>query len=81
MFPTTGGHEWLELAERLNLLKRKHPHIQISLLLGNLEQEWDVSWFEDLAREVKAHQIYGYMANGRLFNIKREIHRGLKESY
>ncbi|MHA2362324.1 MAG: hypothetical protein ACXAC7_00080 [Candidatus Hodarchaeales archaeon] len=76
MFPTTGGHDWLELAERLKLIRKKYPNKRLSLLLGNLEQEWDVSWFESLAQEIRADKIYGYMANGRLFNIKREIHRG-----
>lgn len=81
MFPTTGGQDWVELAERLKLIKRQHPSKRLSLHLGNLEQEWDISWFEDLAKEVGVHRIYGSMTNGRLFNIKRELHRGMTEAY
>jgi len=80
MFPTTGGQDWIELAERIKLLKRKYPKKKISLHLGNLESEWDVSWFEDLAKEVHADKIFGSMSNGTLFNIKRELHRGMTDS-
>ena len=49
--------------------------------LGNLESEWDVSWFEDLAKEVQADKVFGSMSNGKLFNIKRELHRGMTDTF
>ena len=81
MYPTQGSNDWNQLARRLALIREQHPKLLISLMLGNLDQEWDTDWFESLAEAAGITTIFGSMTNTRLFNIKREIHRGIVQNY
>lgn len=81
MYPAEGSNDWNQLAKRLTHLRENFPNIEISLMLGNLEQEWDTDWFENLAKAAGITKIFGSMTNSRLFNLKREIHRGVVQNY
>jgi hypothetical protein len=77
IYPTEGTNDWNQLAQRLKHLNDNFPNIELSLMLQNLEQEWDTDWFENLAKAAGVKKIFGSMTNSRLFNLKREIHRGV----
>ncbi|MFW9930283.1 MAG: hypothetical protein ACFFD1_12885 [Candidatus Thorarchaeota archaeon] len=78
VYPITDTQSWLELVQRIKVVQQKYPNLKVSLMLNGLESEWDVSFFHDLAREINAFKVFGRMSNGQLFNIKREIHRGIE---
>ncbi|MHA2105769.1 MAG: hypothetical protein ACW981_20270 [Candidatus Hodarchaeales archaeon] len=78
VYPITNTQGWLELSQRIKTVKNKYPNLKVSLMLNGIEQEWDVQWFEDLAKDVKSDKMFGKMSQGTLFNIKRELHRGVE---
>ena len=77
VYPMTHTEPWLQLVARIAAIRKKLSKVKVSLMIGGLEGEWDVTWFQDLAKEVNAERMYGKMSFGSLFNIKREIHRGI----
>ena len=81
MYPSKDSSDWNQLARRIALLRERHPRLLISLMLGNLDAEWDTDWFESLAQAAGVPKIFGSMTNSRLFNVKREIHRGIVQNY
>lgn len=81
MYPSEGSSDWKQLARRLSHLRETYPNIELSLMLGNLESEWDTDWFENLAKAAGITKLFGTMTNSRLFNLKREVHRGVVQNY
>ena len=77
MYPLTGSDGWLQLVERIKFVMKKYPKLKTSLLLNGLDTEWDITWFTELFKEVQGHKMYATMSSGQLFNIKRELHRGV----
>lgn len=77
MYPLTGTDGWLQLVERIKFVMKKYPKLKTSLLLNGLDTEWDITWFTELFKEVQGHKMYATMSSGQLFNIKRELHRGV----
>ncbi|OLS27501.1 MAG: hypothetical protein HeimC3_02790 [Candidatus Heimdallarchaeota archaeon LC_3] len=78
VYPITNTQSWLELVQRIKTVQTKYPNLKVSLLLNGIEQEWDVDWFKDLFKEIKGNKMFGKMGQGKLFNIKRELHRGVE---
>ena len=77
VYPVAGSESWTELKKRIETIKQKNPNLQIGLLLEGLEQEWDVSWFKDLHEAIGSFKMFGKMTQGQLYNVKRDLHRGL----
>ena len=71
MYPSKGSSDWDQLARRIALIRERHPKLLISLMLGNLDAEWDTEWFETLAQAAGVTKIFCSMTNSRLFNIKK----------
>lgn len=77
IYPAEGSNDWEQLAQRLKHLNESFPQLELSLMLTNLEQEWDTDWLDSLGQAANITKIFGSMTNSRLFNLKREIHRGV----
>ncbi|MFW9991463.1 MAG: hypothetical protein ACFFD4_05345 [Candidatus Odinarchaeota archaeon] len=77
LYPEPGTDTWNAMVSTIKGMRRIRSDFELSLYIWGVQNEFNIDWLDQLKDEVKAEHVFVRLDTPPLYNIKREITRGL----